>query len=152
MRHFYHPHKGLWYPSMPCGSPGPRPGGEVEGLAGRGSPGPHPGVSRPTPGGVSRPSLGGSCLEANTQGRGVCIPACTEADARSQQTATAASCTIPTGMHSCTNVNVIIRHKKTREYLCRAKKCLVNSNEFTYHCPLHLFKKLNGDYRYKRKL
>ena len=39
--------------------------------------------------GVSRPTL-----------RGVCIPACTEADP-SQQTAIAAGGTHPTGMHSC---------------------------------------------------
>ena len=62
----------------------PTPRGEVErsGLDGR-SPGPHPwGVSRPTPRG---------------------IPACTEADTPSQQMATAAGGTHPTGMHSCFN-------------------------------------------------
>ena len=45
-----------WYPSMPCRSPGPHPGGSP-GLHPKGeSPGPHlgRGVSRPTPGGVSQ--------------------------------------------------------------------------------------------------
>ena len=51
----------------------PTPKGEVEGSGG--------GVSRPTPGGE-------------------CIPACTEADPP-PPTATAAGCTHPTGMHSC---------------------------------------------------
>ena len=70
---FYHPKRR--YPSMPCRSPGPHPGGRLRGLAGRGSPGPHPGR--------------------------VCIPACTEADtALPQQTATAAGGMHPTGMHS----------------------------------------------------
>ena len=78
-----------WYPSMPCrsrrggGSPGPHPGGKLRGLA-RGvgeSPGPHlGGFSRPTPrGAFSRPTSRG-CLQTHTWGRGVCIPACTEAD------------------------------------------------------------------------
>ena len=32
---------------MPCRSPGPHPGGEVEGSGLRGSPGPHPGGDNP---------------------------------------------------------------------------------------------------------
>ena len=102
---------GEWYPSMPCRSPGPHPGGKLRGLAwgvSRPTPGvelrglawgglqAHPGgcVSRPTPEGpqahtrgVSRPTPGG------------CIPACTKAD--TPQTATAVGGTHPTGMNSC---------------------------------------------------
>ena len=84
---------GGWYPSMPCrslgphpgggwgvwlggGYPGPHPGGKLSGLAG-GSPGPHPrgrlrglaggGVSRPTPGGKDKGSGQGS-LQAHNRG------------------------------------------------------------------------------------
>ena len=71
------PRGGGWYPSKPCSSPGPHPGGRLRGLAG-GSPGPHSGG--PHPGGS--PGL-------HPEG---CIPA---------QTATAAGGTHPTGMHSC---------------------------------------------------
>ena len=46
--------RGRWYPSMPSRSPGPHPRGRLRGLV--------RGLSRPTP------------------RRGVCIPACTEAD------------------------------------------------------------------------
>ena len=62
---------GGWYPSMPCSR---SPGGGWHALQ----------VFRPTPGGVSRPTLGRG-LQAHTRGspgphlRG-CIPACTEAD------------------------------------------------------------------------
>ena len=109
-----------WYPSMPCMSPGPHPGGRLSGLAGRVSrPTPRGrlrglagggmglqahtwGVSRPTPRGevegsgweVSRPTSGGS----PGPHLGECIPACTEADTPPpQQTATAAGSMHPTG-------------------------------------------------------
>ena len=36
---------GVWYPSMPCRSPGPHPGGSSGVWPGGGSPGPHPGGS-----------------------------------------------------------------------------------------------------------
>ena len=61
-------------------------------------------------GGVQAQAQGGlqGGVQAQAQGvsrprprpRGVCIPACTEADTP-QQTATAADGTHPTGMHSC---------------------------------------------------
>ena len=77
------------------GSPGPHPGRRLRGLAGGGrSPCPHPGggeVEGSGQGGFSSPTP-----------RGVCIPACIEADTPlPQQTATAAGGTHPTGMHSC---------------------------------------------------
>ena len=50
---------GGWYPSMPCRSPGPHPGGRSRGLVGWGSPGPHPGE-------VEGSGWGG--LQAHTQG------------------------------------------------------------------------------------
>ena len=54
---------GGWYPSMPCRSPGPHPGGKLRGL-------PWGGGSRPTPRGeVEGSGLGG--LQAHTQGGGV---------------------------------------------------------------------------------
>ena len=90
-------HKGGWYPSMPCRSPGWHPRGGW-GVWPGGSPGPHLGVSRPTPGGSPGPHLGG-VLQAHTPGG--CIPACTETDTPPQQTATAEGGTHPTGMHSC---------------------------------------------------
>ena len=66
---------------MPCRSLGPHPARRVRGVARR--------VSRPTPGRVPGPYPGG-----------LCIPACNEADI-TQQKATAAGGTHPTGMHSC---------------------------------------------------
>ena len=67
------------------------------------------GGSRPTPGGGSRPTLGG--LQAHTWGvyrptPGGCIPACTEADTP-PPTATAAGGTYPTRMHSCSFLCVV---------------------------------------------
>ena len=57
---------GGWYPSMPCRSPGPHPGGKVEG-SGLGGLQAHTwGVSRPTPGVSPGPHLG--CLQAHTWG------------------------------------------------------------------------------------
>ena len=38
-----------WYPSMPCRSSGPHPGGRLRGLACVGSPGPHPAGGSPGP-------------------------------------------------------------------------------------------------------
>ena len=85
------------------GSPGPYPRGKLRGLAwglqahnGGGSPGPHSGegVSRPTPGGVSRCTPG---VWSPGPHPGGCIPAYTEATAH---TATAAVGTHRTGMHS----------------------------------------------------
>ena len=91
-------HALQWYHSMPCsrspgeggipaclaglwgGSPGPHPGGGVEGSGQRG-------VSRPTPRRVSRPTLGGS-QHAQRQ----TLP---------PWTATAVGGMHPTGMHSC---------------------------------------------------
>ena len=55
--------RGGWYPSMPCRSPGPHPGGKLRGLAGA----------------VSRPTSGGGGLQAYTWGKCVFL-ACTEAD------------------------------------------------------------------------
>ena len=66
------------YPSMPCRSSGPHPRREVEGSGLGGFQAHTWGVSRPIP-------RGG--LQAHTWGG---IPACTEADAPPQQTATAA--------------------------------------------------------------
>ena len=75
---------GVWYPSMPCRSPGPHPGGRLRGLAtgggspgphtgggGRGSPGPHPGrrLRGLATGGVSRPTHRWGCIPACTGGR-----------------------------------------------------------------------------------
>ena len=77
---------GGWYPGMPCRFPGQHQGGKLRGLP--------RGISRPTPGwvsrlrprgvspgphlgGVSRPTTGG--CQVHTQGR-VCTLACTEAD------------------------------------------------------------------------
>ena len=80
----------------------PTPRGEVEGLA--------VGVSRPTPGkgGVSRPTPGGDvsgptpvCLHSHTWEGGVSQHVLRQTP---QQTATAASGTHPTGMHSCKEV------------------------------------------------
>ena len=65
---------------MYCRSPGPHPGGK---LRGRVSPGGH--------------------LQAYTRGGG--IPACTVADTPPQR-ATAAGGTHPTGMHSCSELNL----------------------------------------------
>ena len=100
-----------WYPSMPCrstdphpggrlrglawgGSPGPHPGGEAGGSSLGGSPGPHPGGSWGVwPGGSPGPHLGG-CISQD--------PAFTEADTPlPQQMATAAGGMHPTGMDSC---------------------------------------------------
>ena len=95
---------GGWYPSMHCRSRGPHPGGKLRHLAWgvsrptpRGSPGPHLGASPGTHLGVSRHTPGGS---PGTDLGG--IAACTEADTPpSQQMATAAGSTYPTGMLSC---------------------------------------------------
>ena len=122
------PQQEGWYPSMHCRSPGPHPGGRLRGLAWGGGLQAHTqgklrglalGVSRSTPrgevegsglggspdphlGGVSRPTPRG--LQVYT--RGVCIPACTEADTP-WQTATAVGGLHPAGMHSCFHVKLL---------------------------------------------
>ena len=127
MRQFYHPqmkleqgyvftrvchsvHKGGWYPSMPCTSPSPHPGG-LRGLAREdsrptpeGSPGPHPG-------GISRPTLGGGVFRP-TYGEGVSVSEHALRQTPPPLHHDTGGSTRPTGMHSCTNVNLVIRHKK----------------------------------------
>ena len=71
--------RGGWYSSIPCRSPGPNPGKEVEGSG-----------------------LGG--LQAHTWGEGVSQHALRQTPPP-QQTATAAGGTHPTGMHSCCKKN-----------------------------------------------
>ena len=73
--------------SAPVGSPGPHLGGLQAHTWG---------VSRPTLGGVSRPTPGGGVSRPTPGG---CIPACTEA--APHPTPTAVGGTHPTGMHSC---------------------------------------------------
>ena len=52
--------------------------------------------------GCPGPGLGGSAQGGvQAQAKGMCIPACTEADPPPQQTATAADGMHPSGMHSC---------------------------------------------------
>ena len=99
---------GKGYPSMHCRSPGPHPGGGVEGSGLEGSLGPHPeGVSRPTPGGrgspgphlrVSRPTPWGGSPGPHPGGG---YPSIHWGRHPPQQTATAAGGTHPTGIHSC---------------------------------------------------
>ena len=80
--------EGGWYPNMPCRFPGPHPGGKLRGLARQVSrPTPNRevkgsglggcikahtwGFSRPTPRGVSRPTLGGGVSRPTPRGGGV---------------------------------------------------------------------------------
>ena len=99
---------GGWYPSMPCRFRGPHPRGKFRGIWPGGSPGSHPrgklrGIwSRPTAKGEVEGDLAGGCLLwgcVSAPGGcacswGVCV--------ETPVTATAASGTHPTGMHSCT--------------------------------------------------
>ena len=93
---------GDWYPSIPCRSPGPHPGGRLRGLGG---------VSRPTPGrGVSRPTPRG-CLPSCMLG---CIPPRSRGTPLGPETrgrhslppryGQQAGGTHPTGMHSFGNI------------------------------------------------
>ena len=101
------------------GCPGPQPGGSPGPLQGAGDLQAHTwGDVQAHTGGVSRPKCKG------------CIPACTEADPHSQQTATTVGGTHPTGMHSC-----LIIISSIPQFLVLRIETVLNSFE-TFHLKM----------------